>query len=309
MDAARKPGYRSNFFFFAACRDISEEYGKQHSIVNVYLWAGDPCMISGGVARKTPIPAREKEIGGRLRKFRDDLRLSRVVVADELGIGVSRLASYEAGRVPVPYEAAKRLAGAFRLNYEWIVEGKGKPIDAIMIAPEVENSIEPRMLLSEAYDEFIKPALATEAGSVPSHFKAALENNPAAKRMVEFVRTIGTHKPQVREMLVSLIDVRLKQIPAHSAWPYYQAIAKASADFQADKNKLTGVSLKGKTENMKSEMQKLIEKVKSKASRPGGKSQLANELGVAPARVSEWLSGKKEPGGEYTLRLLKWVET
>jgi transcriptional regulator with XRE-family HTH domain len=47
--------------------------------------------------------------------------------------------------------------------------------------------------------------------------------------------------------------------------------------------------------------------VNRKASKPGAKAELAKELDVAPARISEWLSGKKEPGGEYTLRLLNWV--
>ena len=51
----------------------------------------------------------------------------------------------------------------------------------------------------------------------------------------------------------------------------------------------------------------LIEAVNKKASVPGGKTELARVLDVAPARISEWLSGKKEPGGEYTLKLLAWV--
>jgi transcriptional regulator with XRE-family HTH domain len=74
------------------------------------------------------------------------------------------------------------------------------------------------------------------------------------------------------------------------------------------KKGLTSLSLKSKAWGMKSEVQKLIEQVKRKASKPGAKSQLARALGVAPARISEWLSGEKEPGGEYTLKLLHWVE-
>ena len=46
-----------------------------------------------------------------------------------------------------------------------------------------------------------------------------------------------------------------------------------------------------------------------KAARPGAKADLARELKVAPARITEWLSGKKEPGGDYALRLQKWVES
>jgi DNA-binding transcriptional regulator YiaG len=74
------------------------------------------------------------------------------------------------------------------------------------------------------------------------------------------------------------------------------------------KKVLTTISLKSKERGVKTEVQKLIELVKRKASKPGAKSQLARTLGVAPARISEWLSGEKEPGGEYTLQLLHWVE-
>lgn len=71
---------------------------------------------------------------------------------------------------------------------------------------------------------------------------------------------------------------------------------------------LTQGSLKSNNTDVKSEIEKLIERLKRKASKPGAKAELARTLNVAPARISEWLSGEKEPGGEYTLRLLKWVE-
>ena len=74
------------------------------------------------------------------------------------------------------------------------------------------------------------------------------------------------------------------------------------------KKDLVDNSLKSNNMAVKSQIQKLIEKVNRKASRPGAKDELSKELDVAPARVSEWLSGKKEPGGEYALRLLDWVE-
>ena len=74
------------------------------------------------------------------------------------------------------------------------------------------------------------------------------------------------------------------------------------------KKDLQDTSLKSNSEGVKSEICKLIEQVKHKASKPGAKSELARTLGVAPARISEWLSGEKEPGGEYTLKLLHWVK-
>lgn len=39
----------------------------------------------------------------------------------------------------------------------------------------------------------------------------------------------------------------------------------------------------------------------------GLKRRLAEFLGVHPSRLSEWISGVCEPGGEVTLQLLEWV--
>jgi transcriptional regulator with XRE-family HTH domain len=40
----------------------------------------------------------------------------------------------------------------------------------------------------------------------------------------------------------------------------------------------------------------------------GKKSALAKYLGVPPPKVSQWLAGDHEPGGETTLRMLQWLQ-
>jgi transcriptional regulator with XRE-family HTH domain len=55
------------------------------------------------------------------------------------------------------------------------------------------------------------------------------------------------------------------------------------------------------------EIQKLIVAVRERTAARGARSQLARELKVKPARISDWLSGKIEPGGEITLQLQKWL--
>lgn len=53
---------------------------------------------------------------------------------------------------------------------------------------------------------------------------------------------------------------------------------------------------------------KLIERLKLVTSERGQKSKLAAWLGVHRQCVTDWLSGKQEPGGEITLKMLRWVE-
>lgn len=120
----------------------------------------------------------------------------------------------------------------------------------------------------------------------------------------------------LRELVSPLFDHRtispsmqkfaMAIFPIDPEKPIQSESAEAERTLKNDLH-LTVGSLKSNTMDVKSEIDKLIERVKHKASKPGAKAELARMLDVDPARVSEWLSGKKEPGGEYTLRLLKWV--
>jgi transcriptional regulator with XRE-family HTH domain len=76
----------------------------------------------------------------------------------------------------------------------------------------------------------------------------------------------------------------------------------------AEKNELTTTSEIRKVEDVKSEIEKLLARVRGLVSAKGMKAKLAATLGVPQSRLSEWLGGTCEPSGETTLRLLKWVE-
>jgi hypothetical protein len=56
------------------------------------------------------------------------------------------------------------------------------------------------------------------------------------------------------------------------------------------------------------ELKKLLLRLSYVLSERGKKAALASFLKVPRPRVSEWLSGGKEPGGETTLRMLAWVQ-
>jgi len=89
-------------------------------------------------------------------------------------------------------------------------------------------------------------------------------------------------------------------------------VAKAnSVSFQSffevePKIEFDTVTLIGNTPDVKSEIEQLAKRLKRATAQTGKKAGLARFMGVAPARVSEWLSGQ-EPGGEYALKLLRWV--
>ena len=59
---------------------------------------------------------------------------------------------------------------------------------------------------------------------------------------------------------------------------------------------------------MGEELDKLLKRLLAIFKQRGKKAELADFLKVPRPRVSEWLSGAREPGGETTLRLLAWVQ-
>jgi transposase-like protein len=56
-----------------------------------------------------------------------------------------------------------------------------------------------------------------------------------------------------------------------------------------------------------SKLRSLIRRVVKATAERGERVKLANRLGVPRQNLNDWLSGRKSPGGETTLRLLAWV--
>jgi transcriptional regulator with XRE-family HTH domain len=61
-------------------------------------------------------------------------------------------------------------------------------------------------------------------------------------------------------------------------------------------------------EGVKTELQRLLDQVRRLTEERGERAALATFLGVPRPRISEWLSGRYEPGGQITLKLARWVE-
>ena len=63
-----------------------------------------------------------------------------------------------------------------------------------------------------------------------------------------------------------------------------------------------------KSEGVKIDLPGLMKRIKALTTKPGSKGKLATRCGVPLGSLSQWLSGKREPGGAITLKLLNWVE-
>lgn len=77
---------------------------------------------------------------------------------------------------------------------------------------------------------------------------------------------------------------------------------------QTKKRVLTGVDVSVNMPAVKSQLDNVLASFDRLIKQPGMKTELADFLGAPLASVSRWLSGKREPGREITLKMLRWVE-
>jgi transcriptional regulator with XRE-family HTH domain len=211
----------------------------------------------------------EKAIGQRVAVCRRFQRWDQQQLAGAIGLSRSQLSSIEIGRVALTTDAALRIAEVLKINLLWLAKELGGRIRFLKLPPELEKKARTHKHFSEAFDAVLRDYFITD-------WKAVAERGLA-----------GFYSPEDSQIELP--------VPQNS--------------LQGLKKDLTMITLMGNNECVKSEVQNLINRVKRKAAKPGAKAELARLLGVKPPRISEWLSGAKAPGGEYTLKLLRWVES
>ena len=269
---------------------------------------------------------RERGVCARVKLAREDIKWPQLDFANAIGIKKDRLASIEYGRTPLHYLVGVDLCEVFGLSADWLVTGGGQMHGGAPILWEVEFPFEKysKNLFTEVYDlapEIFRPtqrvfglSLGPTTGFDAEwyltqktmqwfrrmKFRTAADSETFARMVDDFAEK--TLLDFLRSGKIS--QNRLSQIKAE-----HEAHTKQWEESRK-KSGLTMSSLKGNTAAVKSErseIEKLIDDVKRKTAKPGAKAELARHLDVADARISEWLSGKKEPGGDYALRLRNWV--
>ncbi len=257
--------------------------------------------------------SQEMAICCRLRDLRRQIGWTQTQFAHAFGTTRDQLASIEYGRNPLRYWLADRVCEKANICQQWLACGDDPKEGYVRLPPEIGLEIKATELFSSAWHRRIG-RLVKKRVTESQALKQTIASDPnAPEKILEngfyYLKLIATQRVQP-EFYGDLCNALMAQMSAfiNSHDSPDQPPASLLSEKNTPKNSLTSISLKSKEWGMKSEIQKLIEQVKHRASGPGAKSNLARTLGVAPARISEWLSGEKEPGGEYTLKLLHWVE-
>lgn len=287
------------------------------------------------MARQNPIPEVDRQIGERLRKFRiEQTGLSAVEFARRMGIDSNRLATYEHGRAPLRYEIADKAAKEFNISQRWLAEGI-EPIRWYVSIPQALQEIIPkRSIFSDAYEPFLKPHVEMTLAELANFWGVAQTDMglDAAQYLAE-TNTTGVSNLDLLNILHRNLVRHVGEIPPDLYQKFFSQIITSCRKFQEANAKRIGEwkqtprvhipptwvaqakksSLTKEAESLTSDpvqpvLPKLIQRLQRATAERGSKSELAKWLGVHRQSVTDWLSGKQEPGGEITLRLLHWVE-
>lgn len=112
------------------------------------------------VPRQTAVSKREKEIGKRIKLFREALGLTQSEFGISAGIVRGSLAKYEAGVVPLPWKVAEFIFLTFHMNAEWLATGSG-PVEPYIRPSELPAEDTIGRPFSEIFDRYFRDFLAT----------------------------------------------------------------------------------------------------------------------------------------------------
>jgi transcriptional regulator with XRE-family HTH domain len=260
---------------------------------------------------------RERQIAGRVRRVRYSNQLSQPRFADALEISLHRLAGIEYGRTPLRASIADKIGAKFDVSLVWLAEGRGRMNPCGGLISVVRPEIKPGELLSRACTSELKKAFQDHSFFSEFCFAAILTGVaglPKGKNIERYL--LGLHHA---------IDESFQDLPHEGREKLLNVMVRALASFACDRelgaedpgqsehansknSPLQNLSETDKYSHMGPLWPKFQERVKKATEQRGQKTALAKFLDVPLSSVSQWLSGDREPGGETTLRMLRWVE-
>lgn len=285
-------------------------------------------VIISAVPRKNPIPPKDSEVASRIKAVRSSWKLSRSFIAARCATNSGEIARIELGRVPLKYGIAKQLLRYFDLNPVWLMTGKGEQGKYIPLPDSEVLGASDNDAFTEVFTKHLHSLLT-------SNPKEEVESPSSAytRYVTAVVRSTDVHRwfCDVPDGYVQKLDEIIKASVSHffEKWPadswerllerrtMFNAMEKLSSDVDeslksqqlATKNKqLYNVPIRDNNEAVKARLPTLIKRLNEATTERGTKTALAKFMDVPLSKVSQWLSGAHEPGGETTLQLLHWVE-
>jgi transcriptional regulator with XRE-family HTH domain len=263
---------------------------------------------------------RELAVAHRVKEIRQRNRFSQAQFASALQITRSQLANIESGRTALRFDLANKICLVTDTSLRWLANKK--PPETPWIKPSWPSleamSLNASVLLTEAfdrwlaqeldplYDQILKRRLSsapTTIGELVDPAKACLW---LEGRSIRAVQTDQLHA-QLNECL-SLIEDKDFDLVRSELQMHLSELTERVKGGAVQSSGLTKVHGSVNMSDVKTMLPDLLSRLAGATASKGMKTKLAEDLGETLASVSQWLSGKRKPSGETTLRLLHWVE-
>jgi len=180
--------------------------------------------IRCGVPRKNPVTSDEVEVGKRLRTIRKELLISRTAFALKLEISPERLASYESGRVPLPYGIGEDVVTLFYISPLWIALGAGTKV---ISEPSLylHGLDQRRSLLEQIRDDLAKGRSLLPADVEPE------DHRPSSPLPGKFA--LGKSQHWAHGLVCDYLSEILMNIPAAEAMNFVNEVNRAAQKLAA----------------------------------------------------------------------------
>jgi transcriptional regulator with XRE-family HTH domain len=274
---------------------------------------------------------RERGICSRVRTFREAIKWSQSDFAKQLGITRDQLAGIEYCRTPLRYSVAWEIRSVFGISLSWLANESFPPqvedLDPwpkpetlpkdFSLLSEVENSLWIEGLVKPYAGELHKklPLHSPQRSTVLSHLK---------EHLADWLARVPEEKiPIFQSQLMTFSETFLGKLPQEPSakigqrkialiWDTMRLdAAKRLLEKHLKVSHLTNPATGFIVPFVKGEWTVLKRRLQNATAKPGAKTKLAEFLGVDLTRVSQWLTDSKnarEPGAEYALKMLRWLE-
>jgi transcriptional regulator with XRE-family HTH domain len=238
--------------------------------------------------------ADAKTFGQRLRWLRRFKELTLQNFASRIGCNAGYLSHLENGKAKNPSERfIVSVVVNFRVSGQWLRTGDGDPF------------------WEAAKDSKTRESLPDWSEKRLQRIMAVLDELPGALA-IEAVLGHLLHDKTLEEVQSTWKEIRsLPNLPVTARLFWNDVFMLCQVDKLPASSQTKDLTESATSEILavvKAQLPRLRERLNRATKETGKMSALAEFLGVPLASVSRWLSGKREPGGEITLKLLHWVE-
>ena len=277
----------------------------------------------------------ERDICVRLKHFREGIVWGQKEFADKLEASFDQIVSIEYQRTRLSYQIAWKIREIFGLSLTWLSTGYGPPNERDLdpwpnpasiqkksiLLSEVMESLRFLDLNSPAHKEQEKLWFKDRKNKAPFRASRSILLSILKDNLLEWLAAIPENKTE--ELATEIIhigqsfadkyaeksDVKIAVRTSALIWGEMREEIRKRLLHKTPENKnLTNAATSDLLAEVKPQLPNLRERLKRATSESGKMSALADFLKVPLASVSRWVAGKREPGGEITLKMLRWVE-